>query len=134
MKQKNYLKSFLAGESKAYGFTIAFWGSGAILINTFGIPSFTEILYYATGAVTGYGILALIAFNNALSNVEINQSTSLVLSMIHYIAAIIPILTAKIISLNIENSSTAFLLTGMSVSIVYNSLSVLEEDIAELIS
>ena len=132
--EKDYLQALLAGESRAYGFTIAFWGSGALLINGFGVPNFIEAMSYGLGAVTGFGLLALIAFRSTLATVENSDSTTVVLSMVHYLAALIPVIIASLIVENIENSVTAFFLAGGSVSLIYNMLSVLEEDIAELLS
>ena len=132
--EKDYLQAVLAGESRAYGFTIAFWGSGALLINGFGVPNFIEAMSYGLGAVTGFGLLALIAFRSTLTTVEESEITPVVMSMIHYLASLIPIIVASVIVENVESSVTAFFLAGCSVSMIYNMLSVLEEDIAEIIS
>ena len=133
MGNRNHLRSLLAGESRAYGFTIAFWGSGAILINSFGTPNFIEAVSYGAGAITGFGILALLAFRGISKDLESSQGAALVLSSIHYLAALLPLTASQLIVENISGASTAFFLSGLSVSVIYNSLSVLEEDIAELI-
>lgn len=134
MQKRSYLKGLLAGESRAYGFTIAFWGSGSILINQFGVPNFVQAVSYGSGAITGFALLAIIAFKSTLTTIKNVKTESLVLSTIHYLAALIPLVVSKIIVDNTPNIALAFFLAGASVSIVYNSLSILEEDIAELIS
>lgn len=134
MKEGDYLQSLLAGESRAYGFTIAFWGSGALLINQYGLPDFFQAISYGAGAVTGFGLLALLVFRSGFAKVEDSESTAAVLSTLHYLAALLPIAASKIIIENISSAPTAFFLAGISVSVVYNALSVLEEDIAEFFS
>ena len=134
MQKRSYLRGLLAGESRAYGFTIAFWGSGSILINQFGVPNFIEAVSYGSGAVTGLALLALIAFKSTLTTIDNVETKNLVLSTIHYLAALIPLVVSKIIVDNTTNAAIAFFLSGTSVSIVYNSLSILEEDIARLLS
>jgi len=134
MQERKYLQSLLAGESRAYGFTIAFWGSGALLINQFGVPNFLEAISYGSGAVTGFALLALFAFKSISNDISNKKSTALVLSTIHYLAALLPVVISKIITETISIAPVAFFLSGASVSLVYNGLSVLEEDIAELIS
>lgn len=128
-----FLRSILAGESRAYGFTIGFWGSGAVLINTFGVPNTFQALMYGLGAVTGFGLLALMSFDGATSEVEKTEVQLKVLSTIHYIASLAPILVAGLISKNLD-VLPAFFVGGLSVSLTYNLLALLEEDISEFLS
>ncbi len=129
---KDLLRSILMQESRAYGFTIAFWGSGAILIGTFGVPSIGGVLAYGSGAVIGFGIISLIAFERALGDVEKPQQKYLVLSMVHYLAALAPILLTYlyvgVIGLGLMES---FFLAGLSVSITYNLFMIAEEYLSE---
>jgi hypothetical protein len=131
--ERNYLQSLLAGESRAYGFTIAFWGSGAMLINTHGVPGIERALLYGLGAVTGFGVLAIAAFGNSGKKVEYENPGYLVLGMIHYLAALIPIYLSHLINLTSLTPAWKFFLSGMAISTVYNILAVLEEDIVEFL-
>lgn len=128
---EQYLQSMLAGESRAYGFTIAFWGSGALLINQFGAPNLFQALSYGFGAVLGFGLLAFTALKD--QRTDSSDEAILVLSTVHYLSALMPmIVTHGAIQLDLTSEAT-FLIGGMSVSLLYNLFSVLEEDIAELI-
>lgn len=128
---EQYLQSMLAGESRAYGFTIAFWGSGALLINQYGAPNLLQALSYGFGAVLGFGLLAFTTLRG--QQTENSEEALMVLSTVHYLSALMPmIVTHGAIQLNL-NPELTFLIGGMSVSLLYNLLSVLEEDIAELI-
>lgn len=128
--RNSHLQSMLAGESRAYGFTIAFWGSGALLINEFGAPDIILALCFGSGAVLGFGLLAFSVFKD---KAESSSDALLVLSTVHYLSALVPMLvTHGVITLDLRPEAT-FLLGGMSVSLLYNLLAILEEDIAEKI-
>lgn len=131
--ERNYLQSLLAGESRAYGFTIAFWGSGAMLINAHGVPGIERALLYGLGAVTGFGVLAVAAFGKTGKKVDYENPEYIVLGMIHYIAALIPIYLSYLINSSALTPGWKFFLSGMVVSTVYNILAVLEEDIVEFV-
>lgn len=126
----NFLRAALAEESRAYGFTIAFWGSGAVLINEYGVPQFLEGIAYGAGAVIGFGLITLYAYRNTLGRAEYDDKDLMVLSMVHYIAALIPIAATYAI-LELTSTVTSFLLSGMSVSIFYNLGMLVEEALAE---
>ncbi len=129
---KDHLQSMLAGESRAYGFTIAFWGSGALLINEFGAPDIWLALSFGFGAVLGFGVLALSAFRG--DRAQSSDQALLVLSTVHYLSSLLPmVITSILIRIDLPAALT-FLLAGMSVSLMYNLLSILEETIAEKIT
>ena len=128
--QKNFLKETLTKESRAYGFTIAFWGSGAVLINQTGLPNLFQALLYGLGAVTGFGLLTLYAYRSALKPANIEEKSELmILGMVHYIAALVPMAaaayTAKI------GQPANFFLTGISATVLYNLGMVVEQRLTE---
>lgn len=129
---EKHLQSMIAGESRAYGFTIAFWGSGALLINEFGAPNLPLALSFGFGAVLGFGILALALFGRKTEEVE-NQAP-LVLSTIHYLSALAPMVFTYYVIQTSLPTYMKFVLGGMGVSVLYNLLSIVEEDIAELMN
>ena len=124
------LRSILAGESKAYGFTIAFWGSGTMLVSVRDLPTIFEALSLGFGAVVGFGILALISFRGAFNPAEAQKSEYLVLSMIHYLAALTPILTSYLFALYIPGI-WAFFVSGVFITLLYNTLMLVEVYLSE---
>jgi len=126
---KDFLRSTLEKESRAYGFTIAFWGSGAILIGEHGLPSLTEALSYGGGAVLGFGLLTLVAYQRALGKPEYENDKVMILGMVHYIAALVPIVLATYFAK--IASPWSFLLTGASATIAYNLGMLVEESLSE---
>ncbi len=124
----SYLRSVMVGESKAYGFTIAFWGSGIILVDSLGIPDLFGVMMYGFGAVAGFGLLALFAFQGE-KGTEDEKTDLLVFSTVHYLAAMAPIAVSYLIAESIA-SNYAFFIAGMNVSILYNLLMVVEKKLA----
>lgn len=122
----------LAGESRAYGFTIGFWGSGAVLIHNFGVPGVFNAMMYGLGAVTGFGVLALTIFGPT-SQVKRADSQYLSLASIHYLASLAPMLVAGLLARTLP-AAPAFFIGGLSVSLVYNLLSLFEEEISEFLA
>lgn len=128
----NFLRKILAQESRAYGFTLAFWGSGIILVNSFGLPDLEFVLLYTGGAILGFGAITLAAFRQPLKNVEYEETEFMVFSMVHFISALVPILLTS--WLTRFNAETAYLVSGTSVSMNYNLLMLVEEHLAERIA
>lgn len=122
---KDLLRSILVNESRAYGFTIAFWGSGAILVGAFGIPDLLKAVLFGVGAVTGFGILTAWAYRGTLKKVDQGEPRPLALSMIHYIAAVLPVICTYLLT-NLD-PLPAFFFSGMSLSLTYN-IGMLAED------
>ncbi len=128
-----FLRETLAKESRAYGFTIAFWGSGAMLIGAHGVPNLIEALLYGSGAVIGFGILTLIAYRGeSLKSVEYERSDMVTLGMIHYVASLAPLIASYYLAR--LDPYPAFLVTGIATSLLYNLGMLVEEAIDEKIA
>ncbi|MBC5792935.1 MAG: hypothetical protein H8Z69_02730 [Nanohaloarchaea archaeon] len=127
--RKSFLRATLAKESRAYGFTIAFWGSGAALIKAHGLPTLLEAVSYGFGAVLGFGILSIIAYRKALGTPNYQENDIVILSMIHYVAALVPIIAA--FQLNALEPVKAHLAIGIAASLLYNLGMLVEELVSE---
>lgn len=128
--RKKFLKNILTAESKSYGFTIAFWGSGILLANYSGLPGIKQALLYGIGAVIGFGILTLYIYRGPfVTATKEDEQQPLVLGMVHYIAALLPI-TAAYYTARLPNPAN-FFVTGLSVSLLYNLGTVVEESLSE---
>lgn len=126
---RDFLRSTLEKESRAYGFTIAFWGSGMMLIAEQGLPSLFETLSYGGGAVLGFASLTLIAYQRALGKPDYENNKIMILGMIHYVAALLPVVLAAYFAK--LTSPWSFLLAGASASIAYNLGMLVEEALSE---
>lgn len=137
MKLLETLRTNLNEESKAYGYTLSIWGSGAILIGQFGVPPAFEVLMFILGGVIGFGVLAMIAFRGVWKSVERRtQDTYIVASMIHILASFGNVLVSYALIAVLEPaiaSKYVFLLVGLHASFSYNMLLLLEEYLSEYI-
>ncbi len=137
MKALETLRTNLSEESKAYGYTLSIWGSGAILVGQYGVPAASEVLMFILGGVIGFGVLATIAFRGVWKSVERQtQDTYIVASMIHILASFgnVVVSYALIALLSSSIASTyVFLLVGLHASFSYNILLLLEEYLSEYI-
>ncbi len=127
---KNFLRDVLTGESRAYGFTIAFWGSGQALVYHTSSILPENVFMYGIGAVTGFSIMAYFAFREALRPAEYDESEYMVMSMMHYLAALLPIALAYLYGGFLEGNAL-FFATGASVSLTYNIAMIAEEIFSE---
>ncbi|MFB6145779.1 MAG: hypothetical protein ABEJ99_04735 [Candidatus Nanohaloarchaea archaeon] len=125
---KNFLRASLAWESRAYGFTIAFWGSGALLIRSAGPPTLVEAVAYGGGAILGFLLLTIYAYRDTLDPVNYEEPRHLILSMVHYIASLVPIIAAYFF--RELQSPYSFILTGLSVTLLYNMGMIVEANLA----
>lgn len=120
-----HLHANLTDESKAYGYTLCIWGSGALLIEAFGLPNFLEAMSYVAGAVTGFALLAVIAYQGVFVNVSNEKEDQLIVgSMIHYLAAIGTV--GLSILLHMDWAVLSFFLVGLNASVLYNIFLMVE--------
>lgn len=128
------MRSLLVEQSFAYGFTIAFWGSGLLLINEYGLLHTPGIAEYAVGAITGFGLLAVATFGGAIDEIDVDTTpTYVVLAGVHYLAGLVPIaVTHYLVAAPLGKAVTLFL-AGLSVSVLYNASAAIEELLSEAI-
>lgn len=120
------LQTNLTDESKAYGYTLVIWGSGAILIDTFGFPGSVQVATYILGAVVGFGILAIAVYGSVFRRVtSVKDEAMIVASTIHFIAALGTIgLSGVLVSTLPE--LWGYFLTGVNATVTYNLLLLVE--------
>lgn len=129
---RQFVRQLLVDEAFAYGFTIAFWGSGVLLIDAFGIPGVQGVFAYAAGTVSGFGALAVATFGGPIQTVEHDTAPEyLVLTAIHYLSALVPIgATHLLVTAGLGELVTLFL-AGAAVSVGYNISATLEKALSE---
>ena len=55
------LGTMLAASAAPYGYTVTLWSSGAIVIRSHGLPHVPEVFAFAAGALSGFGLMGLMA-------------------------------------------------------------------------
>ena len=137
MDARKRLESNLASESEAYGYTLSIWGSGALLIHTFGVPGVDRVMAYVAGALAGFGVLTVVAFQGLSSEAMVKESpSSVVASTIHIIATGG---TLEVVHLVIgftggQQGSVVFFAIGFLATAAYNLLLLLEELAVQLLT
>jgi hypothetical protein len=58
------LRAVVAGQSRAYGFTLVIWTTGAFALADEGVPTHEDALAYLVGAVAGIAVIVLVAFGD----------------------------------------------------------------------
>lgn len=54
------LSTLVVATSAPYGYTLAVWSSGALLVHSHGVPSVPDVLTFVAGAIAGFDLLALV--------------------------------------------------------------------------
>ncbi len=125
------LAANLVATSKAYGYTLCVWGSGAVLIAEYGLPQAMAVLLYVVGAVTGFGLLATVVYGTLFSEVEeIHEDHILAATMIHYVAAPLTVAGSLLIARH-THPMAGFFLAGANATIGYNVLLLVESLVYE---
>ncbi len=53
--------TIVAASAAPYGYTISIWSSGAVLMHSHGTPSVAYVFAFLAGALTGFGLMGLLA-------------------------------------------------------------------------
>ena len=137
MPMQSRLASNINSESEAYGYTLSIWGGGAILINQFGSPTILQIYLFIGGALLGFGVLSVIAFDDLFTPTEPpNNQKLIVASTIHIFGTVGNLLLSYAIAVGINAmgfpSVIGFFLVGLHVTITYNLGLVTETWVANI--
>jgi hypothetical protein len=127
----------LAAESEAYGFSLATWGVGALLIGNFGVPGVGGVLAYVLGAVAGFAALALLAFGLPPGTADVSGSPLAVASVIHIAATVGTLLLCEALirlTTGVGPPAATFALAGFVMTASYNLLLTLETVAARLVA
>ena len=119
MKQ---LRDNITDESIAYGYTLAVWGSGALLLNSFQTTPI-DILSFVGGGVIGFAILALIAFRSLVKEVKVERDQNFIVSsMIHIFASLGTVAANYFFITSGSNIDQAliYFIVGVNTTFLYN--------------
>jgi hypothetical protein len=138
MDWRERLAENLTSESKAYGYTLTVWGTGAILINQYSTPDIVEFFLYIGGGLLGFGVLGLLAFRELFAREQPEGNDQLIVaSTVHILgtggALVVGYLLARLISLYPSLPEAAgFLLLGFQATVVYNLLLLVESSLVRI--
>ncbi|MDY6778359.1 MAG: hypothetical protein SVU32_06835 [Candidatus Nanohaloarchaea archaeon] len=132
------LRENLTAMSKAYGYTLSIWGSGATLITYYQVLSPNTILSFVLGGVLGFSMLAFIAFRGIFKSVEYDvEQRMLVASMVHLIASFGTVLLSNLAVRALKpvvSPLLVFFIIGVHASLSYNVFLLVETYLSEHIT
>ena len=80
--------TIVAASAAPYGYTISVWSSGAILMGSHGTPHVADVFAFVAGALTGFGLIGLLARNGLTRGVAHEHAPDRVLAgAMHWLAA-----------------------------------------------
>lgn len=132
MEPRNRLARNLVFESKAYGYTLTIWGSGAILISRYGMASVLQIFSYVVGALLAFFTLALVTFKTLFRETETaGDQQVIVTSIVHVFATfgnlVISYLVVRYMLISWLPVAVLFLAVGFQATFLYNVFLLVEE-------
>lgn len=142
------LRKNLTAESKAYGYTLCVWGTGALMITSYQALTPETILLYVLGGVLGFGVMAYVAFQSFLRQFEyLHEEELIVASTVHVLASFGTVLLSYVFINLLQGllpAGVLGLLMGAHAVISYNvfllvedklfrEFSVIEDQLAEQI-
>lgn len=133
MKLMKELRENITNESIAYGYTLAIWGSGALLLSNFQTNP-TDILSFVTGGVAGFALIAGIAFKGLVKEVKLDSGGNfIVTSMIHIFSSLGTVLANYFIITSGSNLSEVviFFIVGINTTFLFNIMLLAESYISE---
>lgn len=132
MSYSEKLRSNITHESIPYGYTLAVWGSAALLLSSYELNP-DLVFLFVFGGVTGYGILAAIAFKGIIKEVEKNKQSKLVVaSMIHILASLGTVGINYLLIVNSGLQATImFFIVGVNATFSYNIMLLAEAHVSE---
>lgn len=80
------LRSAVGSSAAPYGFTLAVWTTGAVIINARGMPSAVNALEFAAGAVLAFACVGLLAFGDLTGSSGEEQPKTALWGNFHFLS------------------------------------------------
>jgi hypothetical protein len=136
MEPSQRLAHNLVAESKAYGYTLAIWGAGALLIHEFGTPDALEVGLYIGGALAAIAVLTAVAFGGVLTEHERDGQQVVAASMVHILATGGNLVVSYALVVLVERigfpEPVPFVLVGFQTTCLYNVFLLFEHAVVEV--
>lgn len=128
----------LAREAEAYGYTLAVWGGGGVLLYQFGPPTLLLVVGYVGGALLGYAVLAVSVFQGLFQPVgSEDERQEMAIATVHVVGSFLNVLLSYVLVLVVQSAglrpAVGAVLVGTHVTITYNLGLVTEQWVARLL-
>lgn len=102
---RNRLRTTVGASAAPYGYTLATWTTGAVLVRTHGIPNFLESFGFVVGAVVGFAFVVLVAFGGLTRHFDSthNDDTPVIWGSLHFFSVGLAIGAATLVAYLVDN-------------------------------
>ena len=114
------LRTTLGSSSAPYGYTLATWTSGAVLIHNRGLPDVLAALSFMFGAVLGFAFIGALAFGGLTRHFESgDDETPVVWGSFHFLSVALAIGAAVLVTYLVQSFVFAWPLGGFLYTCAY---------------
>jgi hypothetical protein len=112
----------IAAESKAYGFALVLWGTGAVVESSRGRPTLSGAIAYVGGALVAMALVVLATFGGPLGTWQARSYRRYAAGAVHLVSTAAAIGSGAGVAAAIGTGSLAFLGAGFTAVLVYQLL------------
>lgn len=103
------LRSAVGSSAAPYGFTLAVWTTGAVIIHSQGLPNAFEALGFAAGAVLAFACVGFMAFGDLTGSSGEGQPKTALWGNFHFLSVGLAIGAAVLVTTLLGNQFVWFL-------------------------
>ncbi len=119
-RYRQRLRTTLGSSAAPYGYTLATWTSGAVLIHYRGLPDAFAALGFMFGAVLGFAFVGALAFGGLTRHFDSDQGEApLIWGSFHFLSVATSIGAAVVVTYLIESFVVAWPLAGFLYTSAY---------------
>jgi uncharacterized membrane protein YeaQ/YmgE (transglycosylase-associated protein family) len=113
------LRTIVASSSAPYGFSLAFWASGAIVADAHGMPTALQAALHVFGAVIAFGVVGALAFGGLhFGMTEVRATPSAAWGYLHFASVGAVVVVAMLLAPAFE-AGVAWPVTGFATTATY---------------
>lgn len=120
------LREAVSGESKAYGFTLVVWTTGALVADERGMPGRLDAVGYLGGILAAMAIVVLVSFGGLTTEWRVRTHSRLAFGAIHLASVPAAVASGWAVASAAGPPALAFSLAGFVAALVYQFLLGLE--------
>jgi hypothetical protein len=121
-RYREALRTAIASESKAYGFTLVIWSGGALAMAEHGAPGVLGALAYLGGALVAMGLVVLASFGGPTGTWRARTLPRYAFGAVHVASVMLAVLVSWGVAAVVRLHAPAFLAAGFAGALLYQLL------------
>jgi hypothetical protein len=97
------LRAAVGASAGPYGYTLATWTTGAVLMNARGVPDTLAALAFMAGAVMGFAFVSVLAFGGLTKHFDRERGQALLWGSFHFFSVGLAIGTAALVAYYVQS-------------------------------